>query len=203
MLFAYVCISSLNDHNRLLTQSLSVQAFYTTFIALVNVQEMHPRTNILPPTGLQGISDEEITDRILGAKITFALEESMIMIQFLTKLCMSLLFYKLTSGLKRQLQVKITIGFVVLGWLVTELLFFGFWCQPFGNYFRVIDNNSRKLIVELVVLAHATNRRSITAGCTTSTNHLILSYAFNVSADLLLLTIPIPMLLQSNLPLKK
>lgn len=79
-----------------LTRRLTVQGFYTNFLVWVTIQEKHPHTNILPPTGLKGISPAEIEDRIYGAKATFVLEESMIMTQFLTKLCMCLLFYKLT-----------------------------------------------------------------------------------------------------------
>lgn len=73
-----------------------LQGFYTNFLVWVTIQEKHPHTNILPPTGLKGISPEEIQDRIYGAKATFVLEASMVMTQFLTKLCMCLLFYKLT-----------------------------------------------------------------------------------------------------------
>lgn len=35
------------------------------------------------------------------------------------------------------------MGYVVLGWLVTEIFFFGIWCRPFLNYFRVFDGNDR------------------------------------------------------------
>lgn len=42
------------------------------------------------------MSDAEIQDRIYGAKITFTIEESMIVLQFLCKLCMCFMYLKLT-----------------------------------------------------------------------------------------------------------
>lgn len=47
------------------------------------------------------------------------------------------------SGLKKQLWVKLLLAYIVLGWLVTEIFFFGIWCRPFLNYFRVFDGNNR------------------------------------------------------------
>lgn len=44
---------------------------------------------------------------------------------------------------------------------------------------------------------------SAIAQCSTSQNHLKMSFAFNLSGDVLMLAIPVPMLLQSQLPLKR
>ncbi|QUC15801.1 uncharacterized protein UV8b_00042 [Ustilaginoidea virens] len=158
--------------------------FYTNLIVWVTIQEKHLHTNILPPTGTEGMSAAEIDDRVYGSKITFLIEESMIMLQMLCKVCMCMLYLKLTSGLKqRQRLVKCLLCYVVSGWAITEVFFFGFWCRPFLNYFRVLDDN--------------------TPGCTTSQDHLIMSYVFNITSDLLMLMVPIPMLLTSQLPWKQ
>lgn len=42
------------------------------------------------------MSEAEIDDRIYGSKITFTIEESMVVLQMLCKVCMCLLFMKLT-----------------------------------------------------------------------------------------------------------
>ncbi|KAI3574070.1 hypothetical protein IWW34DRAFT_634317 [Fusarium oxysporum f. sp. albedinis] len=156
---------------------------YTNLIVWVNIQEEHPRTNILPPTGTAGMSNEEIQDRIYGSKITFIIEQSMVMLQFVCKLCMCFMYLKLTSGLKRAVWVKILLGYFVLGWLTTEIFFFGIWCRPFLNYFRVFDG--------------------LNPQCTTAQNHLKMSFAFNISGDVLMLAVPVPLLLQSQLPWKR
>ncbi|KFY32739.1 hypothetical protein V495_08777 [Pseudogymnoascus sp. VKM F-4514 (FW-929)] len=158
-------------------------AFYTNVIVLVNVQTQHPRTNILPPTGTAGMSQAEINDRIYGAKITFTIEESMIMTQWGCKVCMCLLYHKLTTGLGLQRQIKFLIGYVVFGWLVTEIFFFGIWCRPFLNYFRVFEDNDPQ--------------------CETSQHHLIMSFAFNISSDFMMLYFSIPLLLKSRMPWKQ
>ncbi|OAA35564.1 UbiD family decarboxylase [Metarhizium rileyi] len=157
--------------------------FYTNVIVWVNIQEKHPHTNILPPSGTDDMAEGEILDRAYGSTITFVIEESMVVLQMLCKVCMCLLFMTLTSGLKRQLQVKLLLGYILVGWVITEVFFFGFWCRPFRNYFQVFAGN--------------------TPGCTTSQNHLIMSFTFNLSSDLLMLAVPIPMLLQSQLPWKQ
>lgn len=56
-----------------------------------------------------------------------------------------LITYKYSAGLGLQRQVKFLMGYVALGWLVTEIFFFGIWCRPFLNYFRVFEDNDRKL----------------------------------------------------------
>ncbi|KFY15558.1 hypothetical protein V492_01899 [Pseudogymnoascus sp. VKM F-4246] len=85
-------------------------AFYTNVIVLVNIQDKHPFTNILPATGTAGMTRAQIDDRIYGSKLTFTIEESMIMTQWGCKTCMCLLYYKLTIGLGLQRQVKLLIA---------------------------------------------------------------------------------------------
>jgi hypothetical protein len=80
----------------MLKYGLIAQGFYTNVIVWVNIQEKHPFTNILPPTGTAGMSLAEIDDRIYGSKITFTIEESMLMTQWGCKVCMCLLYHKLT-----------------------------------------------------------------------------------------------------------
>ncbi|KFZ25314.1 hypothetical protein V502_00214 [Pseudogymnoascus sp. VKM F-4520 (FW-2644)] len=157
--------------------------FYTNVIVIVNIQQKHPFTNILPPTGTAGMTQAQINDRIYGSKLTFTIEESMIMTQWGCKACMCLLYYKLTKGLGLQRQVKFLMGYIAFGWLVTEIFFFGVWCRPFLNYFRVFDDNDPQ--------------------CETSGHHLIMSFAFNVSSDVLMLFFSMPLLLKSKLPWKQ
>ncbi|RMZ84750.1 hypothetical protein DV737_g1072, partial [Chaetothyriales sp. CBS 132003] len=121
------------------------------------------------------MSQAELDDRVYGSKVTFVLEESMVMTQFLCKTCMCLVYYKLTAGLKsKQIWVHFVLGYVVLGWFITELFFFAIWCRPFRDYFRVFDGNAPD---------------AFTAACTTAQHHLIMSYTFNISSDLLILII--------------
>lgn len=107
-----------------------------------------------------------------------------------------------STGLREQLRVHILLSYVVAGWVVTEIFFFGVWCRPFLNYFRVIDNNtgtSPRLCPSVPLSLNIFLTRRL-GGCTTSQHHLIMSYAFNLSSDLLMLAVPIPILIKSKLP---
>lgn len=157
--------------------------FYTNLTVWINIQTKHPRTNILPDTGIAGLSPADIQDRVYGSKVTFITEQSMILIQWGCKACLILFYYRLTQGLKVQNYVKIVMGYIAFGWIVVEVFFYGIWCRPFLNYFVVKESNSPQ--------------------CETSGHHLIMSYVFNVSTDVLMLLIPLPILYRSQLAWKK
>ena len=102
---------------------------------------------------------------------------------------------------KIQYYVYLVMGYSFVGFVVTEALFFGFWCRPMSNYFRVFDGNTRESLDRLLSFQPA--YLGVVAGCTTSQNHLVISYVFNLSSDLMILVVPIPMFIKSALPLKK
>jgi hypothetical protein len=63
-----------------------------------------------------------------------------------------------------------------------EILFFTVWCRPFHNYWSVPAANPQ---------------------CSTYHDHLIVNTVFNISSDLLMLCIPLPILIRAQLPLRK
>ena len=73
-------------------------------------------------------------------------------------------------------------GYVIFGYLVMEILFFAVWCRPFHNYWSVPAANAQ---------------------CATYHDHLITNTVFNVSSDLMMLAIPLPILIRAKLPLRK
>lgn len=44
-------------------------------------------------------------------------------------------------SLRQNLAVKIVAGYVVVGFVVMEILYFGVWCRPFNQYWAVPPNN--------------------------------------------------------------
>lgn len=62
------------------------------------------------------------------------------------------------------------------------VLFLGAWCRPFYNYWSVPAADPQ---------------------CATYENHLILNLSLNVSSDLMIMAIPLPLLLRSKLPPRK
>jgi hypothetical protein len=83
---------------------------------------------------------------------------------------------------KQAVLVKIVGAYVVFGYCVMEILFFAVWCRPFHNYWSVPAANPQ---------------------CSTYHDHLIVNTIFNISSDVLMLCIPLPMLIRAQLPLQK
>jgi hypothetical protein len=83
---------------------------------------------------------------------------------------------------KQAILVKIVGAYVVFGYCLMEILFFTVWCRPFHNYWSVPAANPQ---------------------CSTYHDHLIVNTVFNISSDLLMLCIPLPILIRAQLPLRK
>ena len=94
-------------------------------------------TNLMLPTDIPNLTPESIRSRIIGSKLVLVVEQSMIMTIWGCKICLLLMYNKLTFGLKQQIAVKIVGAYVVLNWIVMESLYFGVWCQPFHEYWAV------------------------------------------------------------------
>lgn len=103
----------------------------------------HVDTNLMLPADVANLTPESIKRRTYGSKLVLVVEQSMISTTWGCKVCLLLIYYKLTSGLQQQLAVKILGGYVVLTWIVMESLYFGYWCRPFYNYWAVPTPNGK------------------------------------------------------------
>jgi hypothetical protein len=83
---------------------------------------------------------------------------------------------------RQAILVTIVGAYVVFGYCVMEILFFGVWCRPFHNYWSVPVANPQ---------------------CSTYHDHLIVNTVFNISSDLMMLCIPLPILIRAKLPFQK
>ncbi|KAE9362564.1 hypothetical protein N431DRAFT_358461 [Stipitochalara longipes BDJ] len=155
-----------------------VFGFYTTLIIVMNIVGQMD-TNLMLPTDIPLLTPESIRSRIIGSKLVLVVEQSMIMTVWGCKICLLLMYNKLTFGLKQQLAVKIVGGYVVLNWIVMESLYFGVWCRPFPQYWAVPVANEQ---------------------CSAAIHHLITNAVFNISSDIMMLCIPLPLLITSQLP---
>ena len=70
----------------------------------------------------------------------------------------------------------------MLGYIVTNVTFLAVWCRPIQQYWQVPVENSQ---------------------CASYYHHLVTASVFNISSDLLMLLIPLPMLIKARLPLKR
>lgn len=146
--------------------------FYTADIVTMNITA-ELQSNLLPPGYLKThtISPQEEKARHFGSIMTMVVEQCQISTVWLTKLCVLMMWYNLTNMVlaKRQ-RVVYFIGFYVgITWLIMEILYFGVWCRPFYEYFAVPTSNPKQ--------------------CAAAWNHLITNAVFNLSSDLMLLTV--------------
>lgn len=78
--------------------------------------------------------------------------------------------------------MKFVGAYCVLGYIVTNILFLAVWCRPIQQYWRVPVDNSQ---------------------CASYYHHLVTASVFNISSDLLMLLIPLPMLIKARLPMRR
>ena len=93
-----------------------------------------------------------------------------------------MLYLRLTTMRKENIAVKVLGAYIIITFIVMDSLYFGYWCQPFSNYFAVPTPNKQ---------------------CDAATNHLIMNAVFNLTSDCAMLVVGLPMFLRLTLPWKK
>jgi hypothetical protein len=109
----------------------------------------HVDTNLMLPSDIPLLTPESIRSRIYGSKLVLVVEQCMITTQWGCKICLLLLYNKLTIGLKQQWAVRIVGAYVVINWAVMETLYFGVWCRPFNQYWAVPVANGKQIFKSL------------------------------------------------------
>ncbi|KAM7194148.1 hypothetical protein V8F20_008068 [Naviculisporaceae sp. PSN 640] len=129
------------------------------------------------------LKGEEAERAIYGSKMALAMEMCTLATIWMVKICLLILYHRLTMAYETQhLIVKIIGTFCLISYFLVVGLLLGHWCQPIEQYWALPVENSE---------------------CATYYKHMIFATAFNISSDLMLLAIPIPIVIQSQLPLKR
>ncbi|THW76496.1 hypothetical protein D6D19_03091 [Aureobasidium pullulans] len=162
--------------------TMVAMCFFTTLIVTINIVAKSD-SNLLPPGfDVSTLTPEQVHDREYGSKLVLVVEQSQIMTTWCEKLCLLFLYQRLvTVGSKERLAIKVLFYYVGISFVVMEVLYFGVWCRPFTMYWAVPS----------------------TKQCTAATNHLILNAVFNLSSDILILAVALPMFIKTRLPLRK
>ncbi|KAH8815546.1 hypothetical protein F5884DRAFT_181938 [Xylogone sp. PMI_703] len=156
--------------------------FTYTGVIVSTIQVANNGSNYLPPGVAETLTPPEIRSAIWGSKMTLVLEEFTLTTIWLLKGCVLLMYSRLTLGLRQNIAVKCLAVYCAFGYILVQVLFLGVWCRPIQQYWAVPVRNSQ---------------------CATYYNHLITSTVFNISSDLMMLLIPLPLLITSKLPLKR
>lgn len=139
-------------------------------------------SNLIDPADTTVLDAANIAQREYGSKMVLVVEQMQCVTIWLVKACLLLMYSRLTMNLKQRVAVKAVAIYAIVGFVVMEILYLAVWCRPFNQYWAVPPNNVQ---------------------CSAATNHLITNLVLNISSDIMIMLIPMPILLQSSLPLKK
>lgn len=152
-----------------------VICFYTTLIATINIVR-NTSSNLLPPGyPISRLTPQEISKREYGSKLILVVEQCQCVTIWGTKICLILLYWRITSVHRENILIKILFGYVIVSFVIMDILYFGVWCQPFHDYWAVPTPNRQ---------------------CDAATNHLITNAVFNLTSDVAMLAIGLPMFLR-------
>ncbi|KAF5007036.1 hypothetical protein FDECE_6620 [Fusarium decemcellulare] len=139
-------------------------------------------SNLIDPADRKELTADNIKERIYGSKWVLVVEQMQIITIWTMKYCLLLMYNRLTMSLKQNLAVKFVAGYVTVGLVLMEILYLGVWCRPFNQYWAVPPENTQ---------------------CSAATNHLITNAVLNISSDIMIILIPMPIFLKSQLPIKR
>ncbi|KAK7436805.1 hypothetical protein CaCOL14_000437 [Colletotrichum acutatum] len=154
---------------------------FTVLVALLNIITDGGGSNLYPPELEGTFTQAEIEDRIHGSKIVLVSEQAMLNLIYVLKACVLILYTRLTLNLAAQRLVRWLGMYVALGWTATQVTMFAA-CRPFSGYWAMPPPDPQ---------------------CTTYENYAILQGWFNISSDMLMLMIPLPLVFRMKVPWKQ
>jgi hypothetical protein len=104
----------------------------------------------------------------------------MLNVIYTLKLCLLIMYSRLTDGTKLVHFVNYLAVYVCVGYAATQIAFFAA-CTPFRGYWAVPPPNPQ---------------------CTTLQHYAIVQACFNISSDLMMLGIPVPMIVRLKRQIK-
>ncbi|KAL6231519.1 hypothetical protein BDW75DRAFT_42515 [Aspergillus navahoensis] len=162
------------------TMAITVIFYILLTVFLVEVDKRG--TNGVPPSKWDTVDPATIPDRIVGSKMVVAVEQFWLIVVWGCKCCLLLLYSTMTTGLWQNRIVRVIGLICALSFVLIEILFFAVWCRPFSAYWSYPPKSQQ---------------------CSVYTNHVIITLAFNVSTDIMIMAIPLPILIKAKLSLSK
>lgn len=161
---------------------LGVLGFYTTLVVVINIVA-HTSSNLVPPgTDVDHLSKQDMAERVYGSKLTLVVEQSQICSIWGAKACLLILYLRLTTLRRENIAIKVLAGYVACGFVFMEVFYFAVWCRPFHNYWAVPTPSVQ---------------------CDAATDHLITNAVLNLTSDVAMLAIGLPMFVRMSLPWRK
>ncbi|KAL8870632.1 MAG: hypothetical protein Q9174_003369 [Haloplaca sp. 1 TL-2023] len=153
--------------------------WYTLLIVSANQVFFSGGSNFMTPEEEAALTPEIVEERIAGSKWVVVFEEAMVCTVWTCKLGMLFIYQRIVQGLKQAKSIKIAFIWVGAGFIGTQLgLFLN--CRPFHEYWAVPTAKTQ---------------------CWSYFNYQIIEACFNITSDMLMLAIAIPILLKLQVPI--
>ncbi|OBR09213.1 Ubid family decarboxylase [Colletotrichum higginsianum IMI 349063] len=151
---------------------------FTLLVVSLNLITDNGGSNLYPPDQLASFTPSDVAARVAGSKLVLVSEQAMLNLIYVLKACVLLLYTRLTLGLTAQLFVRGLAVYVAVGWVATQVTMFAA-CRPFSGYWAVPPPDPQ---------------------CATYESYAIVQACFNISSDVLMLLVPLPLVLRMEVP---
>ncbi|KAB8069902.1 hypothetical protein BDV29DRAFT_43149 [Aspergillus leporis] len=155
--------------------------WYTMLCVALNEVVIVGGSNLMSEEDIKNLTPEIKADRVRGSKWVFVSEHSFVLSVWAMKACMLVIYARITEGLRQRKWVNYLAVYVALGFVGVELSLFLI-CRPISNYWAVPTPNYQ---------------------CSSYQYYEIIQGCISVSADIFMLLIGLPLLLQVRVPLKQ
>ncbi|TLD33706.1 hypothetical protein PspLS_00716 [Pyricularia sp. CBS 133598] len=156
----------------------STQVLYTGLIVGLNVLSSGGGSVPYPPDASGPLTEEDIQTRIKGSKVVIINEQCLLNLLYILKCCMLVLYTRLTLGTNTQRLVRLLAVYVALCWTTTQIIFFSH-CQPLTGLYAFPPPSQ---------------------DCATYEHYELAEGILNITSDLLILCIPIPLVVRVKMP---
>ncbi|KAJ6031759.1 hypothetical protein N7540_002491 [Penicillium herquei] len=160
---------------------LNAVLWYTILCVALNEVASGGGSNLLTQEEADALTPATTAERVKGSKWVFVSEHAFILCVWSLKACMLVIYARITEGLRQRKWINYISAYVALGFVVTELSLFLI-CRPLSNYWAVPTSDYQ---------------------CQSYQYYEIVQGSFSISADVFMLLVAIPMLVQVRVPFKQ
>ncbi|KKK14858.1 hypothetical protein AOCH_001767, partial [Aspergillus ochraceoroseus] len=155
--------------------------WYTILCVALNKVASGGGSNLMTQEDINNLTPTNKEERVQGSKWVFVSEHAFVLAVWSLKVCMLLIYGRITEGLSQRKWVNYLAVYVAAGFVGVELSLFLI-CRPLSNYWAVPTPNYQ---------------------CSSYQYYEIIQGCISISADIFMLLIGLPLLLQVKVPLKQ
>ncbi|KAL4871325.1 hypothetical protein BDV12DRAFT_164615 [Aspergillus spectabilis] len=155
--------------------------WYTVLCVALNQVASGGGSNLMTQEDIDNLTPEIHDERVKGSKWVFVSEHAFVLAIWAMKVCMLIIYSRITEGLRQKKWVNYLAIYVAIGFVGVELSLFLI-CRPLSNYWAVPTPNSQ---------------------CSTFQYYEIVQGCIAISGDIAMLLIGLPLLMQVRIPLKQ